>query len=57
MDKDKYFTAKFITTNLILSLSSDPPDAGTLTGHGEYQCNDKATLKATPNDPCYEFIG
>jgi len=48
--------AFFVKKPIEVSVYSNPPDGGTVTGGGNhYQCGDTATVTATPNG-CFEFL-
>jgi len=52
---DHTIVASFELITYTLTVASDPPEGGTVTGGGTYSCGAQATVIAIPN-PCYKFV-
>ena len=53
--KSRYLVANFTTETHHITLTSIPPDGGTVTGDGDIPHGREHTITAIPND-CYEFV-
>jgi len=53
MDGDRAAIANFAKYQYTLTVGSSPPEAGTVTGDGTYDCGTDAPVAASPNDGYY----
>ena len=56
VDADKTVTANFAKHSCILTVNANPPEGGTVTGGGTYDCCTDVEVTATPADDRWYFV-
>ena len=57
IDGNKNITANFARYSYNLTTNANPPEGGTVSGGGTYNCCTNVTVNATPADSCWYFTG
>ncbi|MDY6893302.1 MAG: cohesin domain-containing protein, partial [Chloroflexota bacterium] len=57
IDGPKTITAGFALDQCLLNTNVTPPDGGSVSGGGSYDCGSTAIIEATPADECWKFLG
>ncbi|MFC1969201.1 InlB B-repeat-containing protein, partial [Chloroflexota bacterium] len=57
LDGNKTITANFAQIPYMLTTSASPPEGGSVTGGGTYDCDTVVPVEAIPADECWVFTG
>ena len=57
MDDDKTVIASFARYTYALATTADPPEGGSVSGNGTYECCTTVEVEAIPADECWYFNG